>query len=177
MGQRCAVCGAVDLKAATFCWTSRRDRWRFWAHYGFCPQTDLAIATTLRWIDSADNPHLGPAGQFQTLLVSRAVLMGASLANICFQAAASAPPRFCAGPRATTAWHVNHSMRTPAPVTGRHLPLAPGFLGYALARGCGIHREDYEMKNRTVHTVLFVRRFVIGDVLRFYRGLDRIQAG
>jgi len=104
------------------------------AYYGFCPADDLAYRNTLRWIDSADNPHLGPAGQFQTASCVHAPYSWVlSLANMLLSGRGERAAEILRkAPLDDGLACESFDADTGRPVTGRHFATCAGFLGYAL---------------------------------------------
>jgi uncharacterized protein len=126
--------GAVDLEGRHILLDEPPGSLALLAHYGFCPADEPVYRNTLRWIDSTDNPHLGPAGRFQTAACIHAPYSWVlSLANMLLSGR---------GERAAEILHKaplgdglaceSFDADTGRPVTGRHFATCAGFLGYAL---------------------------------------------
>jgi meiotically up-regulated gene 157 (Mug157) protein len=106
-------------------------------HYGFCSADEAVYLNTLRWIDLADNPHLGPAGRFQTASCAHAPYSWVlSLANMLLSAPCARAERaaeiLSAIPLDGGLACETFDPETGLPMTGRHFATCAGFLGYAI---------------------------------------------
>ena len=129
--------GAVDLDGHQVLFDEPPGSLALLPHYGFCGGDDLIYHNTVRWIDSTDNPHLGPAGRFQTAACVHAPYSWTlSLANKLLSAPGAR------GERAAEILRIapldgglaceSFDAETGGPKTGRHFATCAGFLGYAL---------------------------------------------
>lgn len=126
--------GAVDLEGRHILLDEPPGSLALLAHYGFCPPDDPVYCNTLRWIDSVDNPHLGPAGRFQTAACVHAPYSWVlSLANMLLSGrGARAAEILREAPLDDGLACESFDADTGQPVTGRHFATCAGFLGYAL---------------------------------------------
>ena len=129
--------GAVDLDGRHILFDEPPGSLALLAHYGFCPADHSIYRNTLGWIDSADNPQLGPAGRFQTAACVHAPYSWTlSLANMLLSAPGARGERAAktlrAAPLDGGLACESFDADTGAPVTGRHFATCAGFLGYAL---------------------------------------------
>jgi hypothetical protein len=126
--------GAVDLEGRHVLLDEPPGSLALLAHYGFCPAGDPVYRNTLRWIDSADNPHLGPAGRFQTASCVHAPYSWTlSLANMLLSGRGERAAEILRNaPLDDGLACESFDADTGRPVTGRHFATCAGFLGYAL---------------------------------------------
>jgi hypothetical protein len=126
--------GAVDLEGRHVLLDEPPGSLALLAHYGFCPAGDPVYRNTLRWIDSADNPHRGPAGRFQTASCVHAPYSWTlSLANMLLSGRGERAAEILRkAPLDDGLACESFDADTGRPVTGRHFATCAGFLGYAL---------------------------------------------
>ena len=132
--------GAVDLDGHHILFDEPPGSVALLPHYGFCSRDDVIYRNTCRWIDSTDNPHLGPVGRFQTASCVHAPYSWTlSLANMLLSASSTRPERAARAVRALRAAPLDGGLacesfdaETGEPKTGRHFASCAGFLGYAL---------------------------------------------
>jgi hypothetical protein len=132
MGRQFA--GAVDLNGHHVLLDEPPGSLALLPHYGFCPLDDAIYRTTLRWIGSTENPHLGPAGRFQTASCVHAPHSWTlSLANMLLSGQGEQAAEILrAAPLDGGLACESFDAATGLPKTGRHFAACAGFLGYAL---------------------------------------------
>jgi len=138
MGKQFA--GAVDLDGHHVLFDEPPGSLALLPHYGFCAGDDVIYRNTVRWIDSTDNPHLGPAGRFQTAACVHAPYSWTlSLANMLLSAPGARGERAARAVRALRVAPLDGGLacesfdaETGRLKTGRHFATCAGFLGYAL---------------------------------------------
>lgn len=103
-------------------------------HYGFCMPDNTFYRNTWRWIDSTDNPHMGPAGRFQTTSCAHAPYSWTlSLANMLLSGRGKRAAEILrAAPLDGGLACETFDAETGLPKTGRHAASCAGFLGYAI---------------------------------------------
>ncbi len=126
--------GAVDLEGNHVLFDEPPGSLGLLAHYGFCPPDNPVYRNTLRWIESSDNPDLGPAGRFQTASCRHAphswVL---SLANMFLSGSGERAAQVLGTATLDSGLACeSFDASTGLPKTGRHFATCAGFLGYAL---------------------------------------------
>jgi hypothetical protein len=129
--------GAVDLQGRSVLLDEPPGSLALLPHYGFCSADETAFLNTLQWIDSPDNPHLGPAGRFQTASCSHAPYSWTlSLANMLLSGRGDRAAEILrSAPLDGGLACETFDVETGLPKTGRHFATCAGFLGYALYTG------------------------------------------
>ncbi len=127
--------GAVDLDGHHVLFDEPTGSLALLSHYGFCAADNPIYRNTLRWIDSMDNPCLGPAGRFQTASCVHAPYSWTlSLANMLLSGRGERAAEILrAAPLDGGLACETFDAVTGLPVTGRHFATCAGFLGYAIS--------------------------------------------
>jgi meiotically up-regulated gene 157 (Mug157) protein len=131
------LAGTVDLEGHHVLLDEPPGSLALLPHYGLCSASDTVYLNTLRWIDSTDNPHLGPVGRFQTASCVHAQYSWVlSLANMLLSASGARGERVAeilrAAPLDGGLACETFDAETGIPKTGRHFATCAGFLGYAI---------------------------------------------